>query len=161
MLTWVKMMFWARAMATGLGIGYSPIAPGTMGALAIAILYWFAPPLSWPTLLVVSLTLTGLGIPCATITEREMTRRFGNEQGRDPGIVIIDEIIGMLVALIAIPKTAKFLLLAFLLFRFFDIVKPFPIRKLEKLPAGWGIVFDDVLAGIYANLLLQAARALF
>ncbi|MDZ7265581.1 MAG: phosphatidylglycerophosphatase A [candidate division KSB1 bacterium] len=155
------MKFLARLISTGLGIGYSPIAPGTMGALVIAILYWFAPPITLPVLLGVILILTMLGIPCATITEREMIRLVGDERGEDPSIVIIDEIIGMLVTLIAIPKTGKLLLLAFLLFRFFDIVKPFPIRKVEQLPEGWGIVFDDVVAGIYANLVLQAGLIIF
>lgn len=157
----MMMTFLARLISTGIGIGYSPLAPGTMGALAIAILYWFAPTFTWPALLLIILLLTALGIPCATITEREVKLRLGEARGQDPSIVIIDEIIGMLVALIAIPKTPRFLLLSFLLFRFFDIVKPFPIRKIEKLPAGWGIVLDDVMAGIYANLLLQVSRWIF
>ena len=155
------MKLLARLISTGLGIGYFPIAPGTMGALAILILYWIMPPISTRELLIIIFVLTIVGIYSATLTEEEVKQKLGSEKGVDPKIVIIDEIIGMLIALVAIPKTAKYVIAAFFLFRVFDIVKPYPIRKIEKLPTGWGIVFDDVMAGIYANLLLQLGRAFF
>jgi len=155
------MKLLARLISTGLGIGYFPIAPGTMGALAILILYWIMPPISTLELLIIIFVLTIVGIYSATLTEEEVKQKLGSEKGVDPKIVIIDEIIGMLIALVAIPKTTKYVIAAFLLFRVFDIVKPYPIRKIEKLPTGWGIVFDDVMAGIYANLLLQLGKAFF
>jgi len=151
----------ARLISTGCGIGYFPLAPGTMGALAALIIYWIAPQPGNASFFLIIIALMLVGIYSASITERELIARLGAERGTDPKIVIIDEIIGMLVALIAIPKTTKFLILAFILFRIFDIVKPFPARRIEKLPAGWGIVFDDVIAGIYANLLIQIGRAVF
>lgn len=155
------MKLFARLISTGLGIGYFPIAPGTMGALAILILYWIMPPISNRELFIIIFVLTIAGICSATITEGEVKQKLGNEKGVDPKIVIIDEIIGMLITLVAIPKTTKYMIAAFLLFRAFDIVKPYPIRKIEKLPSGWGIVFDDVMAAIYANLILQIGRVLF
>lgn len=155
------MKLLARLISTGLGIGYFPIAPGTMGALAILILYWIMPPISTLELLIIIFVLTIVGIYSATLTEEEVKQKLGSEKGVDPKIVIIDEIIGMLITLVAIPKTTKYVIAAFLLFRVFDIVKPYPIRKIEKLPTGWGIVFDDVMAGIYANLLLQLGKAFF
>jgi len=151
----------ARIISTGLGAGYSPIAPGTVGALIILIGYWICPEIGSWQLLMIIIGLSALGIYAATITEKEMKSKLGPDKGNDPGIIVIDEIIGMLIALIAIPKTTFFLVTAFMLFRIFDILKPYPARRFEKLPAGWGIVFDDVIAGIYANLLIQVGRIIF
>ncbi|HEY5325619.1 MAG TPA: phosphatidylglycerophosphatase A, partial [Mucilaginibacter sp.] len=76
--------------------------------------------------------------------------------GKDPARVVIDEVAGMCISLLFLPVNIKYVLCALILFRFFDIVKPLYIRKLELLPAGWGIMMDDVLAGFYTNILLQA-----
>jgi len=84
-----------------------------------------------------------LGVPAATIVERESGRT-------DPGFVVIDEVIGQWIALLGIPFDWRHGLIALVLFRIFDITKPFPVRRLERLPGGWGIVFDDVAAGLYA-----------
>jgi phosphatidylglycerophosphatase A len=105
--------------------------------------------------------LTVLGIYTATITEKEMKKKLGSDKGNDPGIIVIDEIIGMLIALLFIPKTTFFLITAFILFRIFDIAKPYPARTMEKLHGGWGIVLDDVVAGIYANIVIQIGRLIF
>lgn len=75
--------------------------------------------------------------------------------GKDPARVVIDEVAGMCISLLFLPVNVKYLLSALILFRFFDIVKPLLIRKMESLPAGWGIMMDDVLAGVYTNILLQ------
>jgi phosphatidylglycerophosphatase A len=155
------MNFLARIISTGLGVGYSPLAPGTMGALLILIVFWICPEMSSLQLLLVIIGLTVIGIYTATVTEREMQSKVGQDRGRDPGIIVIDEIIGMLIALFALPKTSRFMIIAFILFRIFDIMKPYPARRMEKLPAGWGIVMDDVIAGIYANLAIQIGRAIF
>ena len=74
---------------------------------------------------------------------------------------MIDEVVGMLIALLFVPKTTFFLIAAFILFRIFDIAKPFPARRMERLHGGWGIVLDDVIAGVYANLAIQIGRAIF
>ena len=77
------------------------------------------------------------------------------EKGDDPGLVVIDEFAGQWIALIFVPQTIPVYLAAFVLFRFFDILKPFPVRQAEKLPAGWGVMTDDIMAGLYANITLQ------
>src|SRR5208282_6887970 len=89
-----------------------------------------------------------LGVPAATIVARESGRK-------DPQFVVIDEVAGQAIALLFSPVDLRHALIALILFRLFDITKPFPIRRLENLPAGWGIVFDDVAAGLYA--LISAA----
>jgi phosphatidylglycerophosphatase A len=155
------MNIFARTIATGFGTGYFPIAPGTAGSLAILIVYWICPEISALQLIMIIIGLTVLGIYTAAITEKEMKKKLGSDKGNDPGIIVIDEIIGMLIALLFIPKTTFFLIIVFILFRIFDIAKPYPARKMEKLHGGWGIVLDDVVAGIYANIVIQIGRLIF
>lgn len=107
--------------------------------------------LQLPVAIVVALAITLAGIPTSTVVERESGRK-------DPGFVVIDEVAGQMIALIGVPVNWKYLLAGLILFRGFDIVKPFPLRRLEKLPAGTGIMMDDVGAGLYALLLLQLWR---
>ena len=141
----------ARLIAcTGLGVGYAPLAPGTVGSLLglalFALLHLAAGP---PAALVGTLVVTALGFWSAGAGER----RFGV---RDPGQVVIDEIAGQMLALLLLPFTAGVVAAGFLLFRLFDILKPFPVRRLEALPGASGIMADDLMAGLYANLILQA-----
>lgn len=141
---------WAFAIATFFGAGYGKPGPGTWGSVA-AVLLWAA--FAWgvhPTRLILLLALvaatvlaTVAGIPAASIAARESGRE-------DPGFVVIDEVIGQWIALLGCPADWKHGLIALILFRLFDITKPFPVRRLEDLPEGWGIVFDDVAAGLYA-----------
>lgn len=151
-----RKTFWAWTIATFFGAGLGKPGPGTWGSVAATLLfsadlYWLHP--SQQTLFI--LTLTGiilsiaLGVPAATIAARESGRK-------DPGFVVIDEVAGVWIALLAaIPRPDwKHILAALLLFRLFDIWKPVPVRQLEKLPEGWGIVFDDVAAGLYAGAVL-------
>ncbi len=77
------------------------------------------------------------------------------QEGSDPGKVVVDELVGQGIAILLIPKTILFYLIAFILFRIFDILKPFPVKQIESLPRGWGIMSDDVMAGIYANIILH------
>ena len=141
---------WAFAVATFFGAGYGKPGPGTWGSIA-AVLLWaaFAFTLHPSTLtLTLALTLgivvaTALGIPAATIVARESGRQ-------DPGFVVIDEVAGQWIALIAVRPDWQHAALALVLFRLFDIWKPWPIRKLEALPAGTGIMLDDVAAGLLA-----------
>jgi len=141
---------WAWRVATFFGVGYLKPGPGTYGSIA-AVLLWAAvgvlrhplPQVMLIVLLVwIALTIAA-GVPAATIVERESGRT-------DPGFVVIDEVIGQWIALLFCPIDWPHALIALVLFRLFDIVKPFPVRRLERLPAGWGIVFDDVAAGLYA-----------
>lgn len=95
-----------------------------------------------------------LGVPAATIAERESGRH-------DPGFIVIDEVAGQWTALLFSPLNWRYALLAFVLFRAIDIIKPFPARQLERLPGGWGIVFDDVAAGLYALGIVSLTRLWF
>ena len=139
---------WATLVATFFGIGRLRPGPGSW-ASAVTVLLWAAlayvltPSLRMPLAIGLALGVTLIGIPAAT----QVARRSGI---KDPQFVVIDEVAGQLVALIAVPLTWKSFLAGFILFRAFDIVKPPPVRQLEALPEGTGIVLDDVAAGLYA-----------
>ena len=144
---------WAWSLATFFGAGYLKPGPGTYGSVA-ALLLWYAAahvfhpepiPLSLATLLV-ALLVTGLGIRASTLVARESDRK-------DPGFVVIDEVAGQLIALVLMPADWQHAALALALFRGFDIFKPWPIRKLEGLPEGTGIMLDDIAAGAFALLV--------
>ncbi|HWA94649.1 MAG TPA: phosphatidylglycerophosphatase A [Terracidiphilus sp.] len=145
-----RKTLWAWTISTFFGAGLGKPGPGTWGSVA-AVLVWAAYVLAvHPSAhaLLVALFIgiaasIAFGVPAATVTARESGRE-------DPGFVVIDEVAGQWIALIGSLATWQHGLLALVLFRIFDVLKPFPIRKLEKLPEGWGIVFDDVLAGLYA-----------
>jgi phosphatidylglycerophosphatase A len=140
----------ARAVATGLGSGYSPWAPGTAGSLVGLALYWPLQrlPLLWQVLALG--VVAAAGVVCSAVVARQIA-------DPDPGIVVVDEVAGMWTSLLWLPFTPLTALAAFLLFRVMDIVKPYPARDLESLPGGWGIMADDLMAGIYANLVLRLA----
>jgi len=140
-------------LATGFGIGRLPVAPATWASAAVALLLLpeaFRAPLALGLAIAV---VTPLAIWASGEAEKEL--------GHDAHPIVIDEVAGMLVSVIAVPHTssspALFLASAFLLFRFFDIVKPFPIRQSQALPGGWGVVTDDLLAGVATNLALRLA----
>ncbi|HEX3894168.1 MAG TPA: phosphatidylglycerophosphatase A [Terracidiphilus sp.] len=142
--------FWAWTVATFFGAGLGKPGPGTWGSIA-AVLLWAAyvwglhpaaPVLLIALLLGIAVSIA-LGVPAATIAARESGRQ-------DPGFVVVDEVSGQWIALLGSPASWRSALLALILFRLFDITKPFPARQLEALPEGWGIVFDDVAAGLYA-----------
>jgi len=136
-------------IATGLYSGYLPKAPGTWGSLVGLLLFLFLQNLSLPVYLAVVAGLFIVGSFAAGETEKIL-------DNRDPGIVVIDEIVGMLIALTAIPATPLTLALGFILFRFFDIAKPFPIRIVDqRFHGGLGIMLDDVVAGIYTLAALR------
>lgn len=140
----------ARWIATCGGLGYAPVAPGTVASLPVALLIWvLAPTDLW--LLGAAAVVGAVGIWAAGREEA----RLGV---RDPSSIVVDEAAGMLVTLVGHPKGLGWVLGLFLLFRIMDIWKPFPIRQTESLPGGLGVVVDDLVAGVYANLLLQLAR---
>lgn len=153
--------------------GHSPWAPGTMGALLATIL-WSLCSLFIPYIglqigtLLVLIVITLVSIPSI--------RRIEKDWGEDPHAVVVDEAVGVWIALLAVPATATvpftvslsapslhywyYVLGAFILFRFFDIVKPLGIRRLENVKGGWGVMLDDILSGVYAAVLLLLVRIL-
>jgi len=139
-------------VATGLGCGYAPVAPGTVGSLLGLALYW---PLAR---LHTTLRLTALAVLVAlgTWAASHLARRLAVA---DPSVVVVDEVAGMWVTLLFLPLTPLTALAGFVAFRVMDVVKPFPARGLERLPGGWGIMADDLMAGIYANLVLRLVLA--
>jgi len=144
---------WVTLVATFFGVGRLKPGPGTWASVATVILWALASSLiplasrPWATI-VAAAFITLVGIPAAT--------RISRASGlKDPQFVVIDEVAGQLVALIAVPLALKPFLAGFILFRAFDILKPFPIRKLERLPEGLGIVVDDLGAGLYALALMH------
>jgi len=144
---------WAALVATFFGAGRLKPGPGTWGSLA-TLLVWalIAHALPGRCVLAANLVLAGLavavGIPAAT--------RVARASGlKDPQFVVIDETAGQLITLLGAPLAWKSFLAGFILFRAFDIVKPFPVRQLEKLPEGTGIVVDDVAAGVYAMVVMH------
>jgi phosphatidylglycerophosphatase A len=144
---------WATLTATFFGVGYFHPGPGTWGSAAAMLLwsalsYTLAPTLRTSVCIALALLVTLIGIPAAT----QVARARG---GKDPQIVVIDEVAGQLIALIAVPLAWKTFLAGFILFRAFDIVKPPPVRQLESLPEGTGIVLDDVAAGFYALAVIH------
>jgi len=140
-------------LATGFCSGYSPIAPGTVASLLIVCVLWIlAPiPLLVQTMAILLFFIVGVWASSRIVIE---------QKDDDPAMVVIDEMDGMLLALMGCPKRILPFLLAFLLFRFFDIVKPFPIRHAERLPSGWGVMLDDVLAGVYALIAINVLLGL-
>jgi phosphatidylglycerophosphatase A len=144
---------WATLVATFFGIGRFRPGPGSWGSAATVLLWllltrFLAPgSQAWVAIGLAALAVA-LGIPAATRVARASNIK-------DPQFVVIDEVAGQLITLIAVPVSWKSLLLGFILFRGFDMVKPPPVRQLESLPEGLGIVIDDVAAGLYALALMQ------
>lgn len=145
-----RKTFWAWTVATFFGAGLGKPGPGTWGSVAAVLLWAAYAALAHPSASVMFLALLAgivlsiaLGVPAATIAARESGRH-------DPGFVVIDEVAGQWIALLGSPFDWRHGLIALVFFRLFDITKPFPARQLERLPDGWGIVFDDVAAGLYA-----------
>jgi phosphatidylglycerophosphatase A len=156
-----KKTLWAWAIGTFFGAGLLKPGPGTYGSIAAVVLWFIAAhvfAITATTLaigtIIAAVVVTLVGIPAATIVARESGRE-------DPGHVVIDEVAGQLIALIAIPADWKHAALSLLLFRFFDILKPPPIRHLERLPEGTGIMLDDVAAGVLALLVAQLVHLFF
>lgn len=152
---------WAWVVATFFGAGLGKPGPGTYGSVAAMLLWALAGigfnvhPQTLQLLLLAGIIFSiALGVPAATIAARESGRH-------DPGFVVIDEVAGQWITLAFSPADWRHGLIALILFRLFDITKPFPIRRLERLPAGWGIVFDDVAAGLYALGVASLLRLWF
>lgn len=135
-------------LATTFLSGYFPVAPGTVGSFFAIVVLWLVAPVSWILLTVLSIIFFLAGVWAAAQSDRYW-------ETKDSGRINWDECVGMVVSMIYLPKIWVLFLAAFFLFRFFDILKPFPVRQAESFPGGWGVMLDDVLAGIYTNLVLQ------
>lgn len=131
-------------------VGFFPIAPGTIGSMAGLAVYWILHVAGLDQLLpVVAGVLLAAGVWSGTIAERH----FG---AVDPGPIVIDEVVGMLITMAFIPPGWSVALVGFFVFRIFDVIKPFPSARLERLPGGAGVMADDAMAAVYANLVVRA-----
>jgi phosphatidylglycerophosphatase A len=149
----MKILDWAQKMGASVCfLGYFPFMPGTIGSALVAAVLWYSHyhrhigPQAW-WMCAIGLTALSIGL---SSRPRQV---FGHE---DPKPVIIDEIAGQFLTYLFVPLTLNTLILGFLLFRFFDIIKPYPIYKMEELEGGIGITMDDVVAGVFANMSLIA-----
>jgi phosphatidylglycerophosphatase A len=140
-------------IATVFGAGYSPFAPGTAGS-AVALVVLWAVPFSRAGLLAFLVVVVVVGTWAAHVAERAMAEK-------DPGAIVIDEVAGMTLSLVALPLpfSVPVLLSGFVLFRIFDVVKPFPAGRLQAIPGGVGVMIDDLIAGLYALAILLLAHA--
>jgi phosphatidylglycerophosphatase A len=150
-----RQTLWAWLVATFFGIGRLNPGPGTWASIATVLLWRalapFAGSLQVAAAIIAATTVTLIGIPASTRVARE-------SKLMDPGFVVIDEVAGQLIALVGAPLAWRTLLAGLILFRVFDIVKPPPLRLLEKIPDGAGIMLDDVGAGLYALAVMQGLR---
>jgi len=140
-------------LSTLFGIGYFPKAPGTAGTLFAAIVYFVLPDhwfFSWQnSIFALIIILIGSVISVFFISKAEVGL------GHDNGKIVLDEFWGYFITILFLPKTLIVIIIAFILFRIFDILKPEPVNVLQKLPGGWGVMADDIMAGIYANIVIQ------
>lgn len=143
----VKPSFLTMLVASGFYTGYVPAFSGTVGSAGAVLLYFIPGVERWYILLPLILVFFFLGVRASAV--------FEARYGHDPAEVTIDEVVGMWIGLLFLPKSILVAVAAFLVFRIFDIVKPFPISSIDKLPGGIGIMGDDALAGIYTNIVMQ------
>ncbi len=163
-----QVPFFTKLIATGLFAGYIPWASGTFGTL-VGVIIFLLPGTDHPTIL---LSMIVVGFFAGVVTSARVagivghkltksaelaksTFQPGGHDAADPSIVVIDEIVGVWITFLFLPKAVFVIVAAFFAFRFFDIIKPPPARQFERLPNGWGIMLDDVVAGVYANLAVQ------
>jgi len=137
--------------ATGLGVGCSPVVPGTMGTLLAIPIFLLVSSIPSP---VYEWTIIAFFFLACWVSDKAQSH-WGK---KDDQRIVIDEIMGFFATMMWLPKTALFITLGFVLFRIFDILKPPPVRRLEQMRGGYGVVLDDVMAGIYANIVLQLIR---
>jgi phosphatidylglycerophosphatase A len=164
-----EVPFLSKVIATGLFAGYIPWASGTFGSFVGLLFYVLIPGFERPAMLGAVILI---GFLAGVYTSSQVAARVGDRLTHtaaitkalfqpgshgtvDPSVVVIDEIVGMWTSLLFLPKGVFAVIAAFCLFRAFDIAKPFPARQLERIPRGWGIMLDDVSAGIYANVSSQ------
>ena len=136
----------ALAVATLMGAGHAPIAPGTVGSAFTAFALWLVP-LPTAVLTVALVVIIAVGTWAAARAERVLG-------GKDPGAIVVDEVAGMILSVLLVPRTVPVLVVGFVLFRIFDVTKPYPARTSQRLAGGVGVMIDDVIAGLYALAVL-------
>ncbi|MCX6640965.1 MAG: phosphatidylglycerophosphatase A [bacterium] len=141
------MKFIIKAIGSGLGTGYAPVASGTVGSLAALLIWILLPPLRPTTQIILVVVTFFIGVPICTQME--------NTYGHDPKQATFDEFVGQWISLLFLPRTIPVYIASFLIFRALDVWKPFPARVSQKLPGGWGIMIDDVIVGVYTCLFLS------
>jgi len=141
----------AVGIATAGGLGFFPVAPGTVGSLFGLFLFYPLRHLSLPIYLLFLVVLFGIGVYSSSLSESFFKKK-------DSGHIIIDEIHAMLLISFFIPQSPAWWIAGFIVFRFFDIKKPYPIRLFERLPAGWGVMMDDLIAALYGLALLRLIK---
>lgn len=144
-------MRWATWIATGGGIGYFPVFPGTIGSLVGLLLFLPLQDLSFEAYVLFLFGLFGLGVYTSSLSEQHF-------QKKDAGEIVIDEIHAMLLVPFLLPPHPYWWVAGFVVFRFFDIFKPPPIRVFEKMPKGWGVMMDDLVAALYTVISLRLAE---
>jgi phosphatidylglycerophosphatase A len=143
------MKFLSKTVATFFGVGYVPPAPGTATSAIIVLLYKLCLyKLSWPLYLLMIFVLFFIGVFTSTKYSSELN-------DKDPRRITIDEAVGQLLVLFQMGEAWLLLLASFLLFRLFDVIKIYPIKKVEDLPKGWGIMLDDIVAAVYAGIIIH------
>jgi len=143
----------AFLVATWCGAGYAPVASGTVGSAIALVLLWLIP-FTLTALTVSLVVVVAAGLWAGGRVERVLGQK-------DPGIIVVDEVAGMMLSVLLLPRTVPVLLVAFVLFRLFDVWKPFPARESQALTGGLGVMIDDLIAGAYALILVMGSRALF
>lgn len=142
----------ATFFATVLGVGFIPGAPGTYGTLVAAGIYLLLPK---SLFLGTGWYWYGLGLLVMSLVAVALSSVAEKKLGHDAPPIVIDEVCGYFLSVLLLPKSLLLALYAFVLFRAFDIAKPWPVKVSQRLPRGWGIVADDLLAGVYTNLIIQ------
>ena len=143
------MKFISKTVATFFGVGYLPLAPGTWASGIIVVLYKLClHKLSWPLYLLILIFFFLAGTFASTSYSSELN-------DKDPRKIVVDEAVGQMLVLFRMKEGWLLLLASFLIFRFFDVVKIYPIKKAEALPQGWGIMMDDIIAAVYAGIIVH------
>jgi phosphatidylglycerophosphatase A len=143
------MKFLSKSVSTFFGIGFIPFAPGTLTSIVFALLYkYYLYRFSWPLYALILILLFFIGVYASTKYSTALNEK-------DPRKIVIDEALGQLLVLFRMSNAWFPVLSCFVLFRIFDIAKPFPIKKIERLPTGWGIMLDDVVAAVYAGVIVN------
>ena len=141
--------FLVKAFATVLGVGYLPAAPGTWATVVGVVIAYYAGN-NLPVYTILLLVFLILGIMATGMIEKQVSQK-------DPGYLVIDEVVGVMIALWGLPLIWPVMICGFFLFRAFDMFKIYPINRLEAQPGGWGIMLDDCMAGVYTNIILRIA----
>jgi phosphatidylglycerophosphatase A len=143
----LKLNLIEKIFGSGFFTGYIPFASGTFGSLAAVIIY-LIPGFENPTILLLLISIF-------TVVGVNLGSKFEKIYGKDPKECTIDEFVGTWISLLFLPKNLVYVLGAFLIWRFFDIIKPFPANYVEKIKGGWGIMLDDIIAGFYSFIVIQ------